>query len=67
MHAKTQVWSTRTERNVWVGVASDVECIGIDKDVFIAIRRAVEHHHTLAGFDVLSANSGVFHDGSLEV
>ena len=67
MHAKTQVRSTRTERDVWVGVASDVECVGVGEDFFIAIRRAVEHHHTFAGLDVLTANSGVLHDGSLEV
>ena len=67
MHSEAQVGSTRAERDVRIGIASDVEHIGVGEHVLVAIGRAVEHHDTVTLLDLLTADLHVVHHRALEV
>ena len=61
------MWSTCAEGNVWIWVAGNIKSIGVLKDVFVAISRAVEHDNPFASLYGLSTDDGVLHRGALEM
>ncbi len=57
--AQAVVRSAAAERDMWVGMASDVECERRVEDFLVAIRRTQHRHHPLALGDVLAVHLDV--------
>ena len=67
VRAEAEVLAVAAEREVIVGVALDVEPVGILEHILVAVRRRVPKHHRLTLADRLAAQFDILDGGALEL